>query len=354
MSKKHFIKLAAALRDNKPDPTSAACQEVALFSAIVRDVASACAAINPRFNRATFDRAAGVAENMKGGSGYEARSQRCSHPYRVHNASAYGNRFMFTGREWFPELNVYDYRNRLYNPDNGRFLQVDPTGFDGGDMNLFRYTADDPVDLTDPNGLVATEANNNRIMSDWWWRFACIGDSGNSFQGGLTEFFQDRWPAGTDGGSGGSQGGGERRGPGGMQVAYLVYSGNWTEKDAKDFQQLWRENEKTLNDLASDNVAHIVTPDHAGGGFNIVPSFRRESRWDQLKNWFTGASAPASERFARDIRKQINKDISEKAGREFHDMKEAGGPNRTKAQLKEDARAVYENWNKTPPRWLQD
>src|SRR2546430_15871678 len=60
---------------------------------------------------------------------------------------------MYTGREWLWELNVYDYRHRLYNPDNGRFLQSDSTGFDAGDMNLFRYCADDPVDHTDPMGL---------------------------------------------------------------------------------------------------------------------------------------------------------------------------------------------------------
>src|SRR5437016_9935202 len=60
---------------------------------------------------------------------------------------------MFTGREWIAELGVYDYRNRYYHPALGRFLQTDPKGFDAGDMNLFRYVADDPVDLTDPTGL---------------------------------------------------------------------------------------------------------------------------------------------------------------------------------------------------------
>jgi RHS repeat-associated protein len=67
--------------------------------------------------------------------------------------SWYGNRFMFTGREWIPELGLYDYRNRFYHPLLGRFLQSDPTGFDAGDMNLFRYCGDDPVDKSDPTGL---------------------------------------------------------------------------------------------------------------------------------------------------------------------------------------------------------
>jgi RHS repeat-associated protein len=48
---------------------------------------------------------------------------------------------------------VYDYRNRFYHPDLGRFLQIDPTGFDAGDMNLFRYCNDGPIDGSDPTGL---------------------------------------------------------------------------------------------------------------------------------------------------------------------------------------------------------
>jgi RHS repeat-associated protein len=69
--------------------------------------------------------------------------------------SWYGNRFMFQGREYFPELGIYDYRHRMYQPELGRFLQTDPTGFDPGDMNLFRYCGDDPVDLSDPMGLLS-------------------------------------------------------------------------------------------------------------------------------------------------------------------------------------------------------
>lgn len=74
--------------------------------------------------------------------------------------TAIGNRYMYTGREWIAEIQHYDYRHRFYNPDTGRFLQTDPKGFDGGDMNLFRYCSDDPVDRTDPTGLDAEENAN--------------------------------------------------------------------------------------------------------------------------------------------------------------------------------------------------
>lgn len=71
----------------------------------------------------------------------------------VRTESAYGNRFMFTGREYIKELGIYDYRNRMYHPDLGRFMQKDPIGFDAGDANLFRYCGNDPVNRTDPFGL---------------------------------------------------------------------------------------------------------------------------------------------------------------------------------------------------------
>jgi len=60
---------------------------------------------------------------------------------------------MFTGREYFFELGIYDFRHRFYYPALGSFLQPDPLGFGGGDANLFRYCGGDPVNRKDPSGL---------------------------------------------------------------------------------------------------------------------------------------------------------------------------------------------------------
>ncbi len=95
--------------------------------------------------------------------------------------SVFGNRFLFTGREWLSDLRLYDYRNRLYQSELGRFLQPDPMGFTGEsnivgnnrngvfatpwsapsegmpskrlDSNLYRYCHNDPVNHMDPMGL---------------------------------------------------------------------------------------------------------------------------------------------------------------------------------------------------------
>ncbi len=42
--------------------------------------------------------------------------------------------------------------NRHYDPQQGRFLTRDPIGYDGG-INLYSYTANDPINFSDPLGL---------------------------------------------------------------------------------------------------------------------------------------------------------------------------------------------------------
>ncbi len=71
-------------------------------------------------------------------------------------SSLQNNRFLFTGREWIGELGLYDYRNRIYSPTLGRFLQTDPIRFSAGDANLYRYVLNGPGLWRDPLGLYPT------------------------------------------------------------------------------------------------------------------------------------------------------------------------------------------------------
>ena len=48
-----------------------------------------------------------------------------------------------------------NYRARYYDPKAGRFITKDPLGFDGGDVNLYAYVGNNPVNYTDPLGLSA-------------------------------------------------------------------------------------------------------------------------------------------------------------------------------------------------------
>jgi len=43
----------------------------------------------------------------------------------------------------------------MYQPELGRFLQPDPKQFAAGDYNLYRYCHNDPVNRSDPSGLIS-------------------------------------------------------------------------------------------------------------------------------------------------------------------------------------------------------
>ena len=84
-------------------------------------------------------------------------------------SSPWGNRFLFKGREWLSDLKLYDNRHRLYSPSVGRFLQPDPTHFEGGDYNLYRYCHNDPINRTDPTGLVDLSLNGPEPKGNTEW-----------------------------------------------------------------------------------------------------------------------------------------------------------------------------------------
>jgi RHS repeat-associated protein len=83
----------------------------------------------------------------------------------VNRYDEYGNpqggtisgRFGYTGQAWLPELGMWYYKARIYNPrDEGgdRFMQTDPIGYGDG-MNVYVPFAGDPVNLTDSSGTAS-------------------------------------------------------------------------------------------------------------------------------------------------------------------------------------------------------
>lgn len=62
--------------------------------------------------------------------------------------------YAFTGREYDEESGLYYYRARYYDPKVGRFISKDPIGFAGGDVNLYGYVLNDPVNGVDPDGRI--------------------------------------------------------------------------------------------------------------------------------------------------------------------------------------------------------
>jgi len=115
-------------------------------------------------------------------------------PARVNGkpGSPSGNRFLFTGREFLSGLRIYDYRNRIYQPELGRFLQPDSEEFEAGDYNLYRYCHNDPVNKSDPTGLTSLTGWGG---GDWDWF------NGNVASAQIKEIFGDNGPGGGSGGS---------------------------------------------------------------------------------------------------------------------------------------------------------
>ena len=90
-------------------------------------------------------------------------------------ASAIGNPFLFTGRRWDPQLQLYDYRTRYYDPALGRFLRIDTIGLYGDPNNLgnpYAYLGNNPWSGVDPWG-------------QWGWDDDWVETSVSILTGGL-------------------------------------------------------------------------------------------------------------------------------------------------------------------------
>ncbi len=82
-------------------------------------------------------------------------------PYGIEEPlSTSGNPFRYTGRRYDLDSGLYYYRARYYDPQNGRFLETDPIGYQDN-MNLYSYCTNNPMGCVDPSG---TEG----VISDFW------------------------------------------------------------------------------------------------------------------------------------------------------------------------------------------
>lgn len=63
----------------------------------------------------------------------------------------------FAGGIYDSDTGMVKFGAREYDPEVGRWLSKDPILFKGGDVNLYGYTFNDPINFIDPSGLSGVE-----------------------------------------------------------------------------------------------------------------------------------------------------------------------------------------------------
>ncbi len=77
-------------------------------------------------------------------------------------------RFKYNGFEYMDDLgfNLFDYQARYYDPELGRFIQVDPLTEAMRRWTPYAYAFNNPVRFIDPDGMMATDPNDDNNMND--------------------------------------------------------------------------------------------------------------------------------------------------------------------------------------------
>lgn len=155
------------------------------------------------------------------------------------SAALSGTIFGYTGQRYDAETGLYYYKARYYSTKIGRFLQTDPIGYAAGDLNIYSYVGNDPVNSRDPLGLYRIPfRSSGAYWSDvaiwgpgianayWYHDFSGFADAAYLGIAGMT-------PASAGGtNSGAASGGGNKGGAGGsdgsIESLYLRSGGGFS------------------------------------------------------------------------------------------------------------------------------
>ncbi|WP_170113336.1 RHS repeat domain-containing protein [Ahniella affigens] len=217
-------------------------------------------------------------------------------------------------------------RARYFDPDTGRFLSKDlsvPSSFDAEDFNQYCYARNNPYKYVDPDGKFIFLAPLLTLGGTLTAGEAALVWLGLGAIGGtvILESQQQQ-----------------------DQIASSHLTPSYAPLVTRDVEASWVFS-KPSDDVDDDTDD---SEDEDGDEFDGKQRGRRGN--DNNPRHEDGAE-PASEKAARDIGDRIKKDLGADAARDFHDAKV--GQDRSLAQLKDDARALYEEAGEEVPKWLR-
>jgi RHS repeat-associated protein len=93
--------------------------------------------------------------------------------------------FGFAGGLYDRDTGLVLFGYRDYDPQTGRWTNLDPIGFAGGSIDLYAYCSNDPVNLCDPLGLLAWYDEVINISAN------IAAGFGDTITGGLTSMARD-------------------------------------------------------------------------------------------------------------------------------------------------------------------
>ena len=84
--------------------------------------------------------------------------------------------FRYTGKYFDDSTGLQNNLNRWYDSTTGKWLSVDPIGFEGGDLNLYRYVSNNSVLLFDPKGESCLGCKYNLPLKGVFYDIFASGD----------------------------------------------------------------------------------------------------------------------------------------------------------------------------------
>jgi len=101
------------------------------------------------------------------------------------------NNLRFPGQYFDAETGLHYNFQRYYDPLTGRYVSADPIGFDGGDVNLYKYASNDPTTYIDPRGLKEYKFDKEKCILEvtliWTIKFV------NDYSGNWSEREKESW-----------------------------------------------------------------------------------------------------------------------------------------------------------------